>query len=425
MMWGVKINRFIALAVAFLIFTLNSSTGIAVEIFVQPGESIQAAINNASSGDEIVIGSGNYKENIMITKDDLVIRSETGNPEDTIIEAGNSGGNVLYMQANNVTIRGIKIRAAEYPEMTGIHMTTCSNCAISNNDLSENYLGLSLSNSKNNMVSNNSMNLNENYGIHLIHSENNVISNNTANSNTHGIVLESNSDDNNLKNNLANSNFDYGFYIISSGNNTVNNNTAIGNEMGIYAVNSNRSIISGNNVSENVKYGIWLSRSNYGTICWNIAKKMSYGIHLDSSDNNRLYGNIIASNIYSGLSMCRACDNNTVFNNYFNNVYNTNIGNNRNHWNIKRTKGKNIVGGPYIAGNFWTKPGGNGFSETAPDENKDGIADVVYNETNVTDYLPLVSVPDPEQELILLETPITVSNSSISTSELMVSNNIY
>ena len=425
MMWGIKISRFVALVIAFLIFTLNSSTGIAAEIFVQPGESIQAAINNASSGDEIVIGSGNYTENIVITKDDLVIRSETGNPEDTIIEASNSNANVLYIRANNVTISGFKIGTAEYLDTTGIHMATCSNCVVSNNNLSQNYLGLSLSNSKSNIISNNSMDMNENYGIHLIHSENNLLFNNTANSNAHGIVLESNSGNNNLTNNLANSNLGYGFYIISSSNNTLSNNTAIENDMGIYAISSNMSIISGNNFSENVKHGIWLSRSNYCIISENTVNKTIYGIHLDSSDNNRLYGNIMTSNIDSGLSMCRACDNNTVFNNYFNNIYNTNIANSKNHWNIKRTAGKNIIGGPYIAGNFWASPQGTGFSETAPDENKDGIADVAYNEANVTDHLPLVSVRGPEQELTPLETPIMASNNSTSTSELIVSNESY
>lgn len=379
---------------------LDSGTGIAVEIFVQPGESIQAAVNNASSGDEIVIGPGNYTENIIVTKNDLVIRSETDDPENTIIGASNSS--VLYVRANNVTISGFKVKAVEYSDVTGIHMTACNNCIISNNDLSENYLGLSLSSSKNNIILNNSMNLNENYGIHIIRSENNVLFNNTANLNAHGIVLESNSSDNNLTGNLVNSNRGYGFYVINSGNNTFSNNTAVENNMGIYLVSSNTSIISGSNVSGNIYYGMWISRSNYGIISENTANETICGIHLDSSDNNRLYGNIIASNSDTGISLCPACDNNTVFNNYFNNVYNIDAGNSKNHWNIKRTESKNIVGGPYIAGNFWANPEGTGFSETAPDENKDGIADLAYNETNVTDYLPLVSVPEAEQETINL-----------------------
>lgn len=308
-----------------------------------------------------------------------------------------------------MTISGFKIKALDYSDVTGIHMTACSDCNISNNDLSENYLGLSLSSSEKNTISNNSMNLNEKYGIHIINSENNIFVNNTANSNAYGIVLESNSSDNNLTGNLANSNRGYGFYIISSGNNTFNNNTAVENSLGMYLVSSNMSTISGSNVSENLNYALWISRSNYNIISENTANKTSFGIHLDASDNNKLYGNIIASNADIGLSLCPACDNNTVFNNYFKNVYNADAGNRRNYWNIKRTEGENIVGGPYIAGNFWASPDGTGFSETAPDKDKNGIADIAYNETDITDYLPLVSAPNPEQEVTPLKSPITAS----------------
>jgi parallel beta-helix repeat protein len=41
--------------------------------------------------------------------------------------------------------------------------------------------------------------------------------------------------------------------------------------------------------------------------------------------------------------------------------------------------GKNIVGGPRIAGNYWTQPNGRGFSDLCPDRNYDGICDVALN----------------------------------------------
>jgi parallel beta-helix repeat protein len=409
-MWGIKINRFIALAVAFLIFTLNPSPGTASEVFVQPGGSIQAVINNASSGDEIVIGSGNYTENIVITKDDLVIRSGSGNPENTTIIAGNSSIDVLRIRANNTTVSGFKIRAAEDADVAGIYLAGCTNCTIDNNDVSENYLGIYLSNSKNNTILSNRVNSNERYGIQLVRSESNLLLNNTADSNNHGIVVENNCSNNNLTGNLADSNLDYGFYLINSSGNTLNNNTATENNMGIHLRNSNKSVISGNNVFRNFNYGIWMSISNYSTISGNNVNKTNYGIHLDSSDNNILYGNVIASNYALGLSMCGACDSNTVFNNYFNNNLNTDIKNRKNALNIKKTEGTNIVGGPYIAGNFWASPGGTGFSETAPDGDGNGIADVVYNETNVTDYLPLVSESSSQQQVL----PVTDLNVSVN-----------
>ena len=93
----------------FFIFTLGSSIGTALEITVQPGESIQSAVNNASSGDEIVISSGTYTDNIVVTKDNLVIRSESKNPEDTLITANNNATDVFNIDADNVTIMGLSI----------------------------------------------------------------------------------------------------------------------------------------------------------------------------------------------------------------------------------------------------------------------------------------------------------------------------
>ena len=60
--------------------------------------------------------------------------------------------------------------------------------------------------------------------------------------------------------------------------------------------------------------------------------------------------------------------------------------------NYTKTAGTNIVGGPYLGGNFWASPNGTGFSQTHPDTDRDGICDVPYvvnPEEGVTDSLPL------------------------------------
>lgn len=81
-----------------------SGIGAAAEISVQPGNSIQNAVNNSASGDVITVSPGTYTENIKITKDNLTIRSESGNPDDTIIQAENPNANVLLLKADNITI---------------------------------------------------------------------------------------------------------------------------------------------------------------------------------------------------------------------------------------------------------------------------------------------------------------------------------
>lgn len=147
-------NLFITLALCFLIFTLGSSTGTAAEIFVQPGESIQVAVNNANPGDEIVIIPGNYSENIVITKDNLAIISESGSPEDTMITASNNATNTFLVEADNITIRGLSIMGAEL-ESARIRLLASNNCTIDNNEFSNDALGVYLTNSMHNTILNN------------------------------------------------------------------------------------------------------------------------------------------------------------------------------------------------------------------------------------------------------------------------------
>ncbi|MGB9938621.1 PGF-pre-PGF domain-containing protein [Methanosarcina sp.] len=344
-------KKLITLLTAMLIFALASGIGAANEIYVNSTDSIQAAVSSAVSGDVVIVKPGIYTENVRITKPDLVVRSESGKPEDTIVRA-KLNTSAFYMAASNTTISGFKIESAE----TGIYMFSCSGCTVTNNYLSDNKIGINLYSSNYNKILGNRANSNKQYGIQLLNSEGNTLLNNSANS----------------------------------------------NERGINHLNSNKSTISGNNVSNNKNYGMWISLSNYNTISGNKANETSGGINLDSSSDNTLSENIVAFNNVSGFYECPACRRNLIFNNYANNVRNANINSRDTTWNIEKTSGRNIVGGPFIGGNFWAKPDGTGFSQTATDRDEDGIADAVYTGDlqNVTDYLPLALFSSPQQPIL-------------------------
>ena len=113
------------------------------------------------------------------------------------------------------------------------------------------------------------------------------------------------------------------------------------------------------------------------------------GILLWSSSVNEISGNRI-SNCITGID---------IVDSYGIRIYNNNFNNNQNvqftdkhSWNNSKTSGKNIIGGPYIGGNYWATPAGDGFSQTHLDANGDGFAEVPYemNDVNI-DYLPLVT----------------------------------
>jgi PGF-pre-PGF domain-containing protein len=344
-------SRLTILLTAILILALGSGIGIATEIHVNSTQSIQSAVNNASSGDEIIVDPGTYMENIRINSPDLVIRSESENPENTVIKSKSNTTNVFYASANNTIISGFKIESGE----AGVYLGRCSGCTVTNNNLTDNKLGIYLSNSNYNKIFKNRAVSNQMYGIQLVSCEGNTLLYNNANS----------------------------------------------NDRGINCLTSNKSTILGNNVSYNNEFGMWISQSNDNTISGNIANESSRGIHLNSSSRNIFSENIIAFNSISGFFECAGCHHNVIFNNYLNNVLNADIDTTDTIWNTTKVSSTNIVGGSYIGGNCWATPTGTGFSETAQDVDKNGIADTPYNipELNINDYLPLVSKSERLQRI--------------------------
>ena len=113
-----------------------------------------------------------------------------------------------------------------------------------------------------------------------------------------------------------------------------------------------------------------------------------YGSYSTASGDNQLHGNIIAGNGQvhggNGINLNSGSTNNLIYNNYFNNTDNTRISadSTGTTWNVTPVAGRNIVGGPYIGGNYWANPAHTGWSETHPD-----IGDVFTEQFNVTDDL--------------------------------------
>jgi len=60
------------------------------EIFVHPGESIQAAVDRARPGDTVKVLAGTYNQQVNITTDDITLKGEGA--DDTVIMPPSSGG---------------------------------------------------------------------------------------------------------------------------------------------------------------------------------------------------------------------------------------------------------------------------------------------------------------------------------------------
>ena len=378
--------------------------------------------------------------------------SQFNNVSNNVANANDYPGIVLCYADNNTVssntvldgdAKGINVYESNHNTLTG---NTVNNSGA---------MGLHLYYSSYNTLIDNVITYSECAGLKIEGCYNTLTGNNVSYNDGAGIVIRyDDSHNTTIENNIVNNNGCNGIRVKGSDN-----------YVGIYFKNLYDSEVTGNTVTDNGLIGIYLSESENLTLQGNTVGSNGYleeeeyykashvvnsdekeecskrskehdiveetgfltasdlllgssadqervGIYLEYSSENHLVSNTVENNSYGGLYLGSSW-NNTIYDNYFNNTNNTVFedellftgihfeeeGNTT--WNITLTEGTNIMGGPYLGGNFWALPNGTCWSQTSNDTDGDWICDLPYNVTedggNI-DYFPLIDFPEPEPQ---------------------------
>ncbi len=365
--------------------------------------SIQAAINDASPGDVILVDNGTYFENVNVNKR-LTLRGIDNGSGIPVVD-GRMMESAIRITANGVMLEGFDVRNSS----SGIYVSS-NNVILRNNSASNNYQGIYLRYSNNNTLSNNTMSLNKNYGIYLEISTNNTLTSNNISTNMRGLFVWGNKKED-FNNNIDSTNkingkpvyyiFDQenvvldqidaghlslayssnliiknsnisgdGVSLLYSGNNALSYNTADSNWIGILLVSSFNNTLSGNNASNN-DYGVYLYYSNNNTISQGTSNlNNQLGIYLYNAKNNTLNDNNILNNQY-GVYLSSSNNNSFFHNNFINNTNQAIDDSYNNTWDNGYPSG----------GNYWSDYA-NSDNLRGPHQDyppADGIGDVPYN----------------------------------------------
>jgi len=307
--------------------------------------SIQAPVDMNTLGTVYQAGSGWWYGTIIIREDGSVYPANAPVVRQdntyTLTKNVKSDGDGIVIRRDNIVLdgAGYTVEGSNKVYSKGVDLTSRTKVTVRNLNIRNFYFGIYLNGSSGNIIVSNIVSNNGSWtGIHLYRSSSNTIIGNNIGNNRDGSIR----------------------LYLSSSNTIIGNN--IGNNLaGIGLDLSSSNTIIGNNIGNNLA-GIGLDRSSSNTIIGNNIGNNRDGIGLWNSSYNLIYNNVFANDVNAVIK-----------------------GTYVNYWSIEKTPGTNIVGGPYLGGNYWS-----GFSETCPDSDGDLICDWPYViDVNNIDYYPL------------------------------------
>jgi len=187
-----------ALALVLLTLFIHPAAGAQYTVLPQGGDftGIQAAISHASAGDTIVVGSGTYREKILLNKP-LIVRGMNTGAGAPVIDP-EKRGNAVEITAPGCTFSGFVVQNAEL--QSGIRIFS-ARTTLTGNTVKNCAQGIFLDSASGSLVSGNNITKNFRAGITLQGATGNRIETNSITKNTVGIALDESSSSNRISQN--------------------------------------------------------------------------------------------------------------------------------------------------------------------------------------------------------------------------------
>jgi len=356
---------------------------------------IQDAINASSNGDTVFVydDSSPYYEIISLDKSIALM----GEYRNTTIIDGSGYHYIINVTSDNVTIYNFTIQNKGYNRTFNAMQILGNRCTILKNNIIRNGVGIDLSNSNRSNITDNyivsddenieikySLNIHiqgntlvEKYndtipnlpaGISISNSKQNIIMNNTLyNHSFRGIAIDGSQDNIILGNVFYN---DSTGIALGSGDTLIQSNIIRLGYYGIFLLFTSNNYIVDNDITD-CHYGIEAQASNQNYIFNNsITLNKGYGIDFLGSEENFVYQNIIKDNCY-GLFIPHKSNGNVIYyNSFINNEFQAYDACN-NIWNCSYPS----------AGNYWSDYIGEDvqWGENQSFHGSDGVGDTPYN----------------------------------------------
>jgi nitrous oxidase accessory protein len=344
---------------------------LAAEWPVQPGDSIQAAIDRAAAGDTVTVARAHYTENLHINKA-LTLR---GINRPTL--SGNMQRDTILVTATDVVIDGLIVTDSGdrlIDQNAGINIKPGADRAVVRNcDLSYNLFGIYIEGVKNPVIENNLITGKRDYdssqrgnGIQLYNTRGAKIIGNNISFVRDSIYVDVTHYAEFRRNKLHHSR--YGTHYMNSYNNIWEDNDSFYNRGGLALMEVRNQTVRNNRAWGNSDHGIMLRTIQDSVVENNVVAGNARGFFIYDAEYNTLRGNLIVDNVV-GIHYWAGSQHNKMEQNSFIS----------NQTQVKYVAARDQIWGAE-SGNYWS-------NYLGWDRNGDGFGDVRYEANDMVDRL--------------------------------------